>query len=320
MIPYHVHLTDIFHPHGDPDDHFDLALAFALHAAGYTELGRVVIDYPPAHRVGDPALCAVAQLNEITGSDVRACVAPKDAEAAGRFILSVLREAPRPVTFTVVGTTESIAAAIRMEPELFREKCAGIYLAAGTGKETEGGPLEYNVNLHAASYATMFTAPCPLYWAPCFQTILPGGYQCGGEYGSVFALQHKELLESLSPRMQQYFLYMLSRSADPKYLRYLDTPVDADLLKEQGEVQRRLWSAPLLLHLAGIPCESYEFVPVHAVCAPDGHLTWEPAEESLQTIFRMKQNDRETENSFDMTGSYKEEMLAKLKEFLGKLA
>ncbi len=316
MKPYHVHLTDIFHPHGDPDDHFDLALAFALHKWGYTELGRVVMDYPPAHRVGDPALCAAAQLNAITGSDVRACVAPKDTEAAGQLILSILREAPRPVTFSVVGTTESIAAAIRMEPQLFAEKCAGIYMAAGTGIETEGGPLEYNVNLHAASYAAMFTAPCPLYWAPCFHTILPGGYQCGGTYGSVFCLQHKELLDHLPPVMQKFFLYMLTRSADPKYLRYLDAPVDAEAMAAHRDGQRRLWSTPLLLHLAGIPCASYRFEPVTARCEPDGHLTWEAAETSLQYIFRLEKDDRETEDSFDMTGSYKTEMIQKLRELL----
>ena len=35
MKPYLVHMTDIFHPHGDPDDHYDLALVFALHKLGY---------------------------------------------------------------------------------------------------------------------------------------------------------------------------------------------------------------------------------------------------------------------------------------------
>lgn len=319
MKPYHVHLTDIFHPHGDPDDHFDLALAFALHAQGYTELGCVVMDYPPGHRVGDPALCAAAQLNALTGSDVRACVAPKDYRAAGQLILSILREAPRPVTFSVVGTTESIASAIGENPELFAERCAGLYLAAGTGIETEGGDLEYNVQLHAPSYAAMFTAPCPLYWAPCFHTIRPGNAQCGGEYGSVFCLRHGELLDHLPDNMQKFFLYMLTRSDDPKYLRYLEKPVDEEALKAHREGARRLWSTPLLLHLAGIPCKSYEFLPVSADCREDGHMTWSPAEKSLHHIFRIRDNDRETEDSFDMTGSYRAEMIEKLREMLEKI-
>jgi len=77
-------MTDIFHPHGDPDDHYDLALAFALHKPGYLELGCEVCDYPPAHRVGDPALCAVAQLNEIMESDVRVSVVPINQQYANK--------------------------------------------------------------------------------------------------------------------------------------------------------------------------------------------------------------------------------------------
>lgn len=50
----HIHMTDIFHPHGDPDDHYDLALVFALHKAGLLNVERILMDYPPAHRVGGP--------------------------------------------------------------------------------------------------------------------------------------------------------------------------------------------------------------------------------------------------------------------------
>ena len=320
MKPYHVHLTDLFHPHGDPDDHYDLALAFALDKLGFTELGAVIMDYPPPHRVGDPALCAVAQLNAITGRTIPAITAAKDTAAAGQQILTVLQNAPRPVSFSVVGTTENIAAAIKQNPQLFAEKCAGIYLAAGSGIQTEGGPLEYNVRLHPEAYSRMFSAPCPLYWAPCYHTILPGDRgECGGEYGSVFCILQKEILDGLTPAMQNYFLYMLTRSADPKYLRYLDAPVDTAALAEHREKVRRLWSAPLLLRIAGIPCDSFSFDPIRAVSASDGTLNWEAAETSAQFIFHMKQNDRSTADSFDRTGRYKEEMVKKLTELLSRL-
>ena len=196
MKPYLVHMTDIFHPHGDPDDHYDLAAAFALHKLGYLELGRVICDYPPPHRVGDPALCAIAQLNEITGSDVRSCVAPKDPNAQARLIADILSDADRKVSFSVVGTTEHIAGAIRLAPELFAKKCAAIYLAAGTGIETPGGILEYNVRLHPSAFTTVLNAPCPVYWAPCYHTLVPGEgrIEKGGEYGSVYCIRQKELL------------------------------------------------------------------------------------------------------------------------------
>ena len=322
MKPYLVHITDIFHPHGDPDDHFDLALAFALHKLGCLELGRVICDYPPAHRVGDPALCAVAQLNEITGSDVRACVSPSDPDRQAQLVLSVLREAPRPVNFTVVGSTEHIAEAIRKEPELFAEKCAGIWLAAGSGIETPGGILEYNVRLHPTAYTTTLSAPCPVHWTPCYHTIVPGEslFEKGGEYGSVFCLEQREILPLLPPAVQKYFLYMLTRSEDPKYLRYLNLPVDTEALAFFGDKPRRLWSTPMLLSIAGIACETYEYLPVKLECSEGGHVSWTAADsDSDKQIFHIKNCDRQGDDSFDMTGSYRKEMIGKLIEICGKM-
>lgn len=319
MKPYLVHMTDLFHPHGDPDDHYDLALAFALHKLGYLELGRVVCDYPPAHRAGDPALCAVAQLNELTGSDVRVSVSPSYPSAQAQMIVSILKESSRPVCFTVVGTTEHIAGAIRLDPELFSEKCAGIWLAAGTGAETEGGVLEYNVSLHPSAFVTTLNAPCPVYWAPCFHTILPSGEQHGGEYGSVYCIRQSELLDDLSYGLKNYFLYMLTRSDDPKYLRYLKKPVDESALSSFGSELRRLWSTPLLLNIAGVPCESYEFLPVQISCTEDARVSWKYSSESSRFIFRMKHCDRQTADSFDRTGRYHDEMLTQMKRVLCRI-
>ncbi len=320
MKPYLIHMTDLFHPHGDPDDHFDLALAFALHRRGFLELGRVVCDYPPAFQDGDPALCAVAQLNELTGSDVRVSAAPSDPERQAGLVADILREANRPVCFTVVGTTEHIAGAIRLVPELFEEKCAGIYLAAGTGKEVAGGALEYNVNLHPSAYVTTLNAPCPVYWAPCFHTILPGkSGERGGEYGSLYCIHQKELFDELPEALQNYFLYMLTRSEDPRYLRYLERPVDQQALASFGESRRRLWSTPLLLMVAGISCRSFEFIPVQIRCTESGHVSWSPESKSRRYIFRMTHCDRQTDDSLDCTGEYREEMLDQMKQLLSSL-
>lgn len=316
-----IHLTDLFHPHGDPDDHFDLATVFALHKLGKISLDRVIIDYPPAHRKGDPALCAVAQLNAITGSDVPASVAPKSKEGAAEMLLRCLREAVTPVTFTVVGSATAIASALTAEPALFAEKCAAIYLSGGTGVETPGGELEYNARQDPAAYAAMFSAPCPLYWLPCYHTIEPGLHEKGGEFGSCWCIQQKEILEVCSPAMRNYFLYMLTQSDDPKYLRYLDNPVDFQALAEYGEGKRRLWSTAALLHLAGIECESYDYLPIDVSCSDDGHPEWAPDinDRSGKYLFKMRKNDRPSDDTFAMGGSYHDEMLEKLRALLGAL-
>jgi len=39
----------LFRPHNDPDDHWDLACAFALAKTGLCPLAGVLIDFPPGH-------------------------------------------------------------------------------------------------------------------------------------------------------------------------------------------------------------------------------------------------------------------------------
>jgi len=49
-----IHQTDLFRPHNDPDDHFDLAVVYALAFQGRIDLRGVVIDHPPPQFDGDP--------------------------------------------------------------------------------------------------------------------------------------------------------------------------------------------------------------------------------------------------------------------------
>lgn len=317
----HIHMTDIFHPHGDPDDHYDLALVFALHKAGLLNVERILMDYPPAHRAGDPALCANAQLNDIFGLDIRADVMPEDISLAGDRIVRILENSDVKMTFSVVGTTQNIADAIKKAPAVFKKKCAGIYLVAGTGIETEGGALEYNVRLHPEAYSATLNAPCPVYWTPCYHTILPPIKERGGEYSCVYAFYQKEVLESLPEVMKKYFLYMLTRSSDPKYLRYLREPVDEKALEEFGNMKRRLWSTPAILRAAGVGMETAEFLPVKVHTEPDGHTSWTHAaeEETDKFILHIRAFDAETDDTFDTGGSYKKEMTKKLIEYLNML-
>ena len=41
-----IHVTDLYRPHVDPDDHWDLASVFALGYRGDVDLKMVLIDYP----------------------------------------------------------------------------------------------------------------------------------------------------------------------------------------------------------------------------------------------------------------------------------
>ena len=49
-----VHQTDLYRPHQDPDDHWDLACQYALAKLGRQRLGGILLDYPYEGGPGDP--------------------------------------------------------------------------------------------------------------------------------------------------------------------------------------------------------------------------------------------------------------------------
>src|SRR5690349_7486664 len=130
-----IHQTDLFRPHADPDDHWDLACVHAMAGAGRAELRGVVIDYPPPNGHNfNPDLDAVSQMNYLHGLAAPVVVgssiamksatdsqadAPARERGAVEFILKTLREASSPVALHLVGSCRDYALAVNSDPELF---------------------------------------------------------------------------------------------------------------------------------------------------------------------------------------------------------
>ena len=276
-----IHATDLFRPHGDPDDHFDLASVYALAVRGRFELLAVMIDHPPADLGADPDVLAVAQLNRLTGLAAPVLTGtPKRLEPAEASLsenrpgvagvtalLRILRASTRPVIISVVGSCRDVALAGRLEPELFASRCAGVYLNAGSGTPdpAQAARLEYNVGLDPVSYAAIFDLPCPVYWLPCFEVAPGGGVPMAvGEFGTYFRFLQKDILPRLSPRLRNYFAFMFKQGESdrahqsetgalrPDWLRYLEGPEEEPLLERQGERYRNMWCTAGFLHAAGL--------------------------------------------------------------------
>ena len=304
-----IHVTDLYHPHGDPDDHWDLACVYALAHAGHVDLKAVVIDHPPQRRLGGPDVMGVGQMNAITGLTVPVVVgapgpaktppstqpaAKPPARAAVRAILNVLRASPSPVAITITGAARDVALAGREAPDLFAAKCAAVYLNAGSGTrdKAKAARLEYNVGLDPAAYAAIFRLPCRLYWLPCFEVAPSRGTPWRVmEYGTFYRFRQDEILPHLRPRVQKFFLYMLSRSPDQRWLRWLDGERDEKLLAQFGGMHRNMWSTAGFLHATGRTVTRageivalgeaagravFTFDPVEATCDERGVTTWRP--------------------------------------------
>ncbi len=313
MKPSILHTTDLFHPHCDPDDHFDLALQFALYARGYTHLRQVLIDHPARTFMEEqhaPAAVAMAQLNVITGKNVPFRVgcpmgvsshnddlrnlSPRERGGI-QAILDALRGAEHPIRIVVVGDCSDVAAAFRSDPELFREKCGRVYVNAGTGRITEGREREWNVALNRPAYAALFDLPCPVYWCPCFHIICDEPEYFGpnneGENGSIFLAEQAPLFNRLSRRMQNFFAYMFECSTNPMWLTWLDRQTFSPALEAERGQLRRFYSTASIFHGADLAVEPdgsvvpmaqagspvFTFEPIRVSCGDSGVTQWEYA-------------------------------------------
>ena len=266
-----IHLTDLYHPPCDPDDHWDLATVYALARSGRVRLLGVALDYSlpadpeadPATAPGDPGVVAVAQMNHIAGLSAPAVVGASvpyadvvsgkvpfaGADAAGaEFVIEKLRESPEPAVISVVGSCRTAALALWKDPEAFRTKCRAIYLNAGTARSDPARP-EWNVGLDPEAYRALLEAPCPIYWLPCFEE--PGRFETS-RFGSYWRFEQGAILPELSKPVQNWLLYGLTRSAEPRWLEALGAEVDAEALAAQGAQMRNMWCTAGFLHMAGL--------------------------------------------------------------------
>jgi hypothetical protein len=314
-----LHVTDLFRPFADPDDHWDLACTYSLALRDDVELLGIMIDYPPQAEF-DPDVQAVAQMNYLTGLSVPVIVgsprriAPEEVErpenkavlGGMRALIDLLRKSSLPVIIHVLGSARDVALAGRLEPKLFAEKCAGIYLNAGSGtpdKELAKG-LEYNVALDPVSFKTIFELPCPVYWLPCFE-VASGPRDkpfVAGPHGTYYQFQQKEILPQLSKRVQNYFAFVFKQGLSerarqknpetlaPNWLHYLEGPNDKEFLAYAGKFSRNMWCTGGFFHAAGLGVDAegsiapldavksplFTFDPVKVQCSKEGVTSWSP--------------------------------------------
>lgn len=320
-----LHVTDLFRPHMDPDDHWDLACVYALAHRGDIDLKGVLIDHPPANSTDrNPDIMAVAQMNLICGlyvptsvgsphplksrNDIQAYASGADHHGV-RMILSILHQSPDPVVINILGSSRDVSMAGKKDPDLFAAKCAGIYLNAGTGSPTMGpeSKLEYNVTLDPFAYATLFDLPCPVYWMPCFEEMESRREQSVREYGTHYEFRQDYILPHLSQSVQNYFAYMFGKYTDHNWLHYLKSPGEQALLSKVGGMTRHMWCTAGFFHAAGytllsngriVPLDEnsnrpvFTFDPIQIRCEDNGVTKWTPDDNSKNRfIFHVQDTD-----------------------------
>jgi len=240
-----LHSTDLFHPHEDPDDHYDLACLFSFPEF---DVRGVILDLgaTQSERTGAPA---VEQMMHVAGRRVpyaaglsRPLRSPGDPaldepakyQGAVELILRTLRESPEKVVLFTTGSCRDVAAAYNREPELLRAKVRGVYFNIGRGPNEP--QEECNVGYDPQAYMRMFQTGLPLYWCPCFGR---DGYE------TYYTADQAAVVGACVPAVRNYFVYCLSESKeDPiAFLASGPHPLPAG--------PRNMWCTAPMFHAAG---------------------------------------------------------------------
>ncbi len=240
-----IYSTDLFHPHADPDDHYDLACLFALEEL---DIKAVILDLggTQAERSGARA---VEQMGHLTGRRVPYAWGLKDPlqtrtdpalhqpelfQAGVRLMLQVLRESDHQVVLFTTGSCRDVAAAFNREPELLRAKVRAVYFNIGRGP---GEPQEEcNVGYDPQAYLRMFETGLPIYWCPCFGR---DGFE------TLYRVDQTEVLSACKPGVQNFFVYCLERSQDDPIAFLTSGP------HPLPSGPRSMWCTAPMLHAAG---------------------------------------------------------------------
>jgi len=250
-----IYCTDLFHPHDDPDDHFDLAALFGLEEV---DVLGIVLDQG-ARQERQPGRIPLEQMKHLTGRDVvwatglakplerpddRALdQAPRHQRGVG-LILEILERSASPVTIITVGSLRDVAAAFNRKPDLFRRKVAKLLMFIGA---TNSVAREYNVGLDPAAFIRVMNSGLPLWWVPCFDG---GNFRNRGN-ASYWKARHADLLRHASRRMLNFFLYALLKKEESDPVGFLEKPIDAATRERILAGKRNLWCTAVFTHVAG---------------------------------------------------------------------
>jgi hypothetical protein len=250
-----IYCTDLFHPHDDPDDHFDLA---TLYAMPELDIKGIVLDQGKK-QLERPGRIPVSQMNRINGRAVPAVIGladplkspddkgldqPPQFQQAAEFIVQALRSSPRPVCIATLGSVRDVVAAFNREPGLFRTNAAMVL--AFIGEASDAKLQEYNVGLDPQAFVGLMRSGLPVYWVPCFD----GGLWQNRGHASFWRASHRALLGQSAFEVMQYFIYALEKERSEP-LAFLSRPVELERQARLLAGTRNLWCAAVLGVMSG---------------------------------------------------------------------
>ena len=251
-----IYCTDLFHPHDDPDDHFDIA---CLYSISEIDIKVIILDQGRKQK-SKPGSIPVSQLNYITGRSIPYAIGlsdklnspedkglwqAKEFQAGAELIIKILKTSKVPVSIITVGSLRDIAACYNRQPELFKAKVDRLFIFIG--EASAKGHVEYNVGLDKHAYIRIMNSGLPVYWIPCFD----GGVWRNKGRASYWKASHKDLLANVSDRVMNYFVCALLKKDEKEPLKFLDNIINSDDKGRVLSMNRNLWCSAVFPYIAG---------------------------------------------------------------------
>jgi hypothetical protein len=286
-----IYCTDLFHPHDDPDDHFDLA---TLYAIPEFEVRGVVLDQG-TKQLERPGKIPVSQLNFLSGRHVPTAIglgaklkSPTDKaleqesqyQGGVDLMLEQLRRATGRVDIITVGSVRDLVAAFNRQPTLFHDKAGRIMVFIGEAAKRDY--REYNVELDPSAFIGLMRSGLNVYWVPCFD----GGLWHNAGHASFWQASHAALLSNAPPSLVQYFIYALEKEkADP--IKFLGEPVNSARREALFKQTRNLWCAAIFRGLVtggAVEGKYFAFEPVDVTVGDDATIQYGEGKEAKRVM------------------------------------
>ena len=253
-----IDVTDLYHPHQDVGDNFDILAAYALPEL---DLRAVILDctepfrqpvakdpgpglFPDARGPREPGFIPVLQLNYAFGRNVPCATipfarmksindkmldAPPFQQQGIELILKTLRESAEPVHIVSFGSARAIAVAYNRDPALFRTKLARLHLCAGGSSPPAPGYIEWNVALDPLAIVCLLRSDLPIALYPdAANNAGEKGYGVFSpafsydEHNTFWKLPDLSFIPRMDPPLRRYLEYAFSRSSRADFLRAME--------------------------------------------------------------------------------------------------
>jgi hypothetical protein len=262
-----IHITDLYHPPQDPDDHLDLLTVVALREF---DLKGVILDVtqkfleaaPKGFDISrDPGFVPVTQLAYLIGKPIPVAMGPTSPlknpddpatdqairEQAGiSMVIDILENSPQPVVISCTGSARVFTAAFNRRPDLVRSKVKAVLLNAGS---TGGTKREWNVGLDLHAHVGLWRSGLPIHWYPC--ATERGAFDANHERGTYWKASHADLFKNLPHPLCAWIEYGFAGNLRGDIIRSLSEGGKGSGWESILTGQRNLWATVSLVIAAG---------------------------------------------------------------------